>query len=209
MNSSLGRFAAAAACVLLPLSAWAQRMDAQVLPAAGSSFVFERQASGSYGSQRTEYLNDVMDIELDGVALIAFHTQQGLLLYRRSGAFVGLADRGGALVATWDPPVDFSWPLLVGKQWKQQGHITFHRQGRSERFEAQLGVEAFEEVTVPAGTFRAWRIRSFEPDGTVGVDWLSPDLGIYVKRLIERAAAHPLGPGRVELLLKWHDIRPR
>lgn len=201
MHTSYGRQAGAALCALLAAAASAQRLEQAVAPLPGSSFLLERIERGSAGERRLEILNDVLVVHVEGRRMLAFATFDVLLLYAAPGAFAGLASRDGTLIASWDPPVAFHYPLEVGTRWKQQGRVTFHQQPRTEAFEVDAHVEALEDVTVPAGTFPAFRIRSTDLDGTVHLDWLSPQLGIYVKRLIQRGAA------QVETILKWHDIR--
>jgi len=63
----------------------------------------------------------------------------------------------GEIVDEFTPAVGyFEWPLEVGKPWKidcmcKQKTGTF-------RVAAEVRVETYEEITVPAGTFRAFRI---------------------------------------------------
>lgn len=201
MQTSFRRRTAVVLGLLLTIAAWAERVDRPGSPLPGSSFLLERIESGGAGNGRLEILNEVLVAEVEGRRMLAFATFDVLLLYARPGAFAGMALRDGTLIATWEPPVAFPTPLEVGTRWKQQGRITFHQQARTEAFEVEGHVEALEEVTVPAGTFRAFRIRSRGPDGAMHLDWLSPQLGIYVRRLVRR------GSGEVETVLKWHDIR--
>jgi hypothetical protein len=70
-----------------------------------------------------------------------------------------------------------------------------------------MTVEAFEEVTVPAGTFKAFRVRASNNMGEQSVNWLSPELGLFVKGRTERTAEHPAGAGVREMELKTVDVR--
>lgn len=55
-------------------------------------------------------------------------------------------------------------------------------------------VEAFEEITVPAGTFKTFCIKFVTPEQRE-VRWYEPKLGMIIKRDWERYAAHPFGAG--------------
>ena len=67
-------------------------------------------------------------------------------------------------------------------------------------------VEALEEVTVPAGTFKAYKVVATDDVGRgVSERWVVPTLGLFgdfsVKGSDERRAAVVLGPGRREWTL--------
>src|SRR5262245_13670352 len=83
--------------------------------------------------------------------------------------------------------------------WAKQPIRTYHKSWRSE-FQAQnyqrnqtydyklvFTVEAFEEITLPAGTFKAFGIRRSSPNDRYMV-WYEPALGPEVKRDWERYA---------------------
>jgi CHAT domain-containing protein len=56
-------------------------------------------------------------------------------------------------------------------------------------------VEAYEDVTVPAGTFRAFRLTGRNPANFTTL-WYAADLKIIVKESHERLGRHHLGPGK-------------
>jgi hypothetical protein len=62
-------------------------------------------------------------------------------------------------------------------------------------------IEAFEDLTTPAGTFKAWRVRSADNFGNENVQWYAPDLGVFVKQSLRRTAKNPSGPGTREIEL--------
>ena len=88
-------------------------------------------------------------------------------------------------------PVDpqFTWPLWLGKKWT--GH--FLRKdlgGNALPLLVQYRCDAWETVTVPAGTFEALRIwRRVRPatEGTFldqhEIIWYAPSIGYFVRRL--------------------------
>ena len=74
----------------------------------------------------------------------------------------------GGTVVTTDLPNSgrFSWPLWVGKSWVATVNHTDRQYGAAWGPARSAGrVVAFEDVTVPAGTFKAFRI---EYDGAIG-----------------------------------------
>jgi hypothetical protein len=56
-------------------------------------------------------------------------------------------------------------------------------------------------VKVPAGATKAFRISCSDSLGEDTVDWISPELGVFVKRSLKRAASHPFGAGTREIEL--------
>lgn len=80
---------------------------------------------------------------------------------------------------------NFLWPLWVGETWQPAFNELNPRASLNFLAEAPIHkVEAYEEITVPAGTFRTFRIRTSPGwlySSTV-VDWYAPDIGLIVKR---------------------------
>ena len=70
-----------------------------------------------------------------------------------------------------------------------------------------IRVEAYEDVTVPAGTFKAFKVRTTDTMGNDNVVWFSPELGIFVKQNNRRTAQHAQGPGTRDIELVSQSIR--
>ena len=110
----------------------------------------------------------------------------------------------------------FSGPLWVGKAWRTLYDHTDFDYGRVwNAAEYHARVAAFEAVTVPAGTFNAFRIEGRGGVGTSvlgssmsllsgsspGIEtdetwWYAPDARIAVKSVIQRLGTHYRGVGR-------------
>ena len=74
----------------------------------------------------------------------------------------------------------FDWPLKVGKKWNSRYTLRVHSQGiHVSTSKVAMSIRTYEEVTVPAGTFRALRIQS----GGETV-WYTPSIGWVVKEQI-------------------------
>jgi hypothetical protein len=76
-----------------------------------------------------------------------------------------------------------SSPLRVGKSW-QATFLYTRRDGSKAEQKRTWEVEARETVTVPAGSFDAFRIRSSDDALTITL-WYAPELNFYVKRVTE------------------------
>ncbi|HWP38034.1 MAG TPA: hypothetical protein VNL18_10825 [Gemmatimonadales bacterium] len=89
----------------------------------------------------------------------------------------------GRVVRRMTPPTDHPWPLKVGKTWYWSG--TWEDTERTLQryiYSDVWTVERYEEVTVPAGTFKAFKIVRRVP-GTNAYDeiWFSPQVKSIVK----------------------------
>jgi len=93
----------------------------------------------------------------------------------------------------------FSWPLRVGKLWVASFRFDHRELGRIwDPIEATWKVEAYEDVTVPAGTFQAFRLRSTPGKNNEGylTIWYAPQIKLIVKRVFERTSWSIRGYGK-------------
>lgn len=79
---------------------------------------------------------------------------------------------------------DWRWPMFVGKTWSSDYR---HKTGAvfEEPAHAQWTVAAYEDVTVPAGTFKAFRIERIPGANTIYVAtrWYAPSVGLMIKQI--------------------------
>ncbi len=97
----------------------------------------------------------------------------------------------------------FSWPLEVGKSWTASYIYRDHVQGKVfNPVTATWKVTAYEDVTVPAGTFKAFRLESFPGRnmGTTFTLWWAPEVKLIVKRVTERTRSYRGGKFTTELV---------
>lgn len=87
-----------------------------------------------------------------------------------------------------EPLIEEKWlpfPLSVGQTWESERYMGdfFGRVGRYKIF---FDILSYEEVDVPAGKFKAFKIKEYQllRGGTWGVIyyWYAPEVGFYVKR---------------------------
>lgn len=94
--------------------------------------------------------------------------------------------------------MDYEWPLQVGKKWVARYKYDDHTSGQSwSPIEQTWTVEGTETITVPAGTFETFRLRSTPGQNVaqVTIRWFAPSVGLYVKQRVDRNADHYQGAG--------------
>lgn len=103
----------------------------------------------------------------------------------KSLAFV---TQDGKIVETYEPDwQDWQWPLTVGKSWISSYRQT-NLQGAFPPAQAKWTVAAYEDVTVSAGTFKAFRIERapVANSNQVITRWYAPELGLVVRQIETR-----------------------
>lgn len=101
-----------------------------------------------------------------------------------------------------EPPIGPRFPMAVGQAWTDEHRVTRHARGTTIPLRVSDTVEALESVTVPAGTFQAFRLRITDSPGEQTVQWGAPAQGHgIVKRVLDRPASHPQRAGHLEGVL--------
>jgi hypothetical protein len=215
---SLARWALVFGALLLPTAcattatepaAGTPRLEKLSRPAAGSSWVIDHKASGSYGSgSGTSTIRSEGDQDFQGRKYWTYSVDgSDLSHYDAEGRTVGRTVNG-AVRETSDPGFQsFAWPLHVGRSWVHSFRFTDHAAGRSfdvVRFWSK--VEAYEDVATPAGTFKAFRI-VHDNQSVQLTNWWSPDLALVVKSKAERKSTYYAGAGTRETELKSLDLK--
>lgn len=208
-------FLLAACAAVLVLSAHAATPPAaeRMAPLAeGSLLTYHRVSSGSFGSFDGPVTWTVGSSSWQGRQVAASTSAVGTSLYDPATlALLAVLDPNGNPVASYDPPIDYRWPMQVGNAWHSRHTMTVHASGRAVVLDFDWKVEAWEEIKVPAGTFQAYRISWTNSLGETETRWTAPATGVdVVKRHVERSAAHPQGPGVLdaELLARRMPGRP-
>ena len=73
-------------------------------------------------------------------------------------AWVGCLKDGSILAGHAPHDFRYSWPLYVGKSWQADTAWVDNTANTQGSFTIEWAVAAWEEVTVPAGTFMAYRV---------------------------------------------------
>ncbi len=92
--------------------------------------------------------------------------------------------RKGRVITKRDAPDQpLAWPLKVGKQWNNVYTREKPQEESSSNFDLQVVVAKLEEVTVPAGMFKAFKIEVYySHTGNLSSEWwYSPEVEWFVK----------------------------
>jgi hypothetical protein len=183
-----------------------------VVPPMGTVVTFHRKSSGSLGSFDGQVVWTYSQATWQGRPAIAFGSPQaGVSLHDpASFAQLGGLTPAGQPAYSYEPPLDYPWPLEVGKSWTTRVTMTRLPSGEKVPMTIDGKVEAWEEVAVPAGTFKAYRVSWRNNFGETEVRWLNPNDGLAtIKRHVERPATHPMGASVLDAVLLSRTLPAR
>lgn len=173
----------------------APKAERYMAPPVGTTYSRDLKATGSYGKSYREDSKYVGERSWQGRKLHAHERSTGQTsMVDSDGGWVGQF-KGDTPIFTFEPSLTVGYPLEVGKTAKKDIRMTLHNQNRVVPYSATWKIEAYEDVVVPAGTFKAFKIVYEDSLGTRAVNWISPDTGIFVKWNQRRSEKHPAGPG--------------
>ncbi|MDP1901038.1 MAG: hypothetical protein Q8K96_11360 [Rubrivivax sp.] len=164
----------------------------------GTVTTYHRKSSGSLGTFDGKVVWTHAPGSWQGKPVVAWGAPQaGVALHEPVNfGVVATLQPSGQPSMSYDPPFNFPWPLEVGKRWTTDHKVTRFPAGDSMILKVTGRVESLEEITVPAGTFKAYKLMWANSLGESETRWISPGDGIAtVKRHVERRATHPLGAG--------------
>lgn len=165
----------------------------------GTVGVFTRKSTGSFGSGEARVVWTHGEAQFQGRRVLSTVSPTAGTAYYDPATYgqVASLSPAGVTTATYDPPLGNPWPLSVGRTWTTR-HMVVTPQ-RTLPLEVKGTVEAYEEITVPAGTYKTFRVVTVDSLGERTTVWTAPQSGIMiVRRQIERPASHPLGAGTLE-----------
>lgn len=166
-----------------------------VPPAVGSTVEYRVTNTGSFGSGSGAVAMTVSEVTYEGRKLRKYETPSGATLQSPQASTVAVLNAAGQPLMRYDPPLDFNFPLVVGKTWTADHELTV---GPSLKMPMKTSwkVEAYEDITVPAGTFKSWRIVMTDSFGFRQTSWSVPEtMGMFAKRISQRPQGHPQGAG--------------
>ncbi|MCE3272545.1 MAG: hypothetical protein K0S57_2942 [Ramlibacter sp.] len=166
-----------------------------VPPPVGATVEYRMTNTGSFGSGTSTLTMKVSEATWEGRTLRKYESPGGATLQTASAGTVVVLDPAGRPVMRYDPPLDYSFPLVVGKTWTMNHELTVGA-GTKMPMRTSWKVESYEDVTVPAGTFQSWRLVMTDNFGFRQTTWSVPEkMGMFAKRITERAPGHPQGAG--------------
>jgi hypothetical protein len=165
-----------------------------------------RSDTGSYGSGTTQITTKVTERMWEGKRVTAFVTTTGVLVLNADGAWLAMLGPDDKTIMSWDPPIGPDYPLEIGKTYTKSYRVTMHATKQTIPFDSTWKVEAYENVTSPAGTFNGFKISYSDTLGGESMMWYMPELGFIGKRIERRTAKWPSGPGTRESELISHIL---
>lgn len=184
----------AAGCATAPPGAFVPQPD-------GTVTVFHRVSSGSYGTVEGLVTWAHQAGTWQGRPVVMAVSQQAgtNVLDAERHQMIASLNAAGQPMMSFDPPVGVRYPLEVGQAWTARHQMTVHARNTTVPYEVSYRVEAYESVTVRAGTFMAFRVRYSDNFGESFTLWTAPAQGLStVKRILHRPATHPQGAGHLE-----------
>ena len=181
-------------------SLMAPKADHYVAPPLGTTWESMRHDTGSYGAGSANVASRRGERTYHGEQMLTFESPGSAILAKQSGNWVGVFDGDKPLI-TWDPPLTWEWPLEVGKSWTREQRMTIHAAKATVPYSVTQKVEAYEDVMVPAGTFKTFKVSTVTSLGDESLVWYSPELGIFVKQSLKRTAKSRQGAGTREIEL--------
>lgn len=205
----IGLLGMAAALAIGGCAVLGPRAERWTPPPAGSSWEVAQRNTGSFGKDAVVRLTRGEGV-WQGSSVIAFVTSQGMTtLARPNGHWIAVVGRDGKTVMSWDPPLGFEYPLVVGKSWVSPFRMTLGASGKTIAYDLSCKIESHEKVTVKAGTFDAFKIVCTTNIGNEEIYWANPDVGVFIKTQLRRTDKSPFGPGTQEAELTSAPALPR
>lgn len=175
--------------------------EKQVMAPIGTVTTYHRKSSGSLGTFDGKVVWTHTASTWQDKPVVSFGAPQaGVALHDPvNHDLLAMLDPNGKPIMSYDPPMKYRWPLVVGSSWQSSHTATLHATGRTIPLQIDWKVESWGDVTVPAGTFKAYRLVWTNKLGEVATRWTSPSEGIAtIKRHAERPGTHPQGAGVLE-----------
>jgi hypothetical protein len=196
----------AAALVAGGCSMMEPKAEKYVAPPVGSTWIQAQRNTGSYGSGTAQVPFKRGERMWEGKLMGTIETPQQVILAAPDGNWAAILSADGKPLIRYEPPLGFDYPLVVGKTWTKSYRMTVIPKNQVIPFDATSKVEAYEDVTVPAGTFKAFKI-SFTSTGSQDMYWFVPELGVFAKQSLRRTDKSGYGPGTREVELVSQSIK--
>lgn len=141
-------------------------------------------------SYRVDGLVDAGDTQYLKMTAVAGLKERISAFYdTRNFALKGYRDAKDKAIVTFKPLEErYQFPLKPGDKWVAAWKSYDHRKQQETKGGGDVEVIGFEMLDLPAGTFRAVKVRLPTPQGMPArmthYIWFSPDLGVTVKELI-------------------------
>ncbi len=176
-------------------------------PPLGATWDMAQKNSGSYGRD-ANFRVTRGESTWQGKPVATFANSLGTttLASYEGGRWHAVVGRDGQTLMRWEPALGWVYPLEVGKRWTTAYTLTM-ASGKAFQYDLSCEIPSYEDVTVPAGTFKAFKIVCNTTIGNEETYWNSPELGIFVKTQLRRTEKSPFGAGTQTTDMVAHTIR--
>ena len=138
----------------------------------------------------------------------------GFMFDEANDGYVACLKDGEVLSSTTPYYGRYDWPLEVGKSWRTEYVFTdnvIHPDWSGPGWQ-EMTVVAWEEVTVPAGTFMAYKVvrtkGNWETAGEdIQIEWYSPEIPSIVKSIWHRSTNDGYGGAEHMTELASYDLK--
>jgi hypothetical protein len=132
------------------------------------------------GSEKGAKTSEVVGLkEVGGVHYYVLRGEAGDWYYTLDLHWAAIIKDSRVAARVTPPQPWFNWPLDVGRRWEYQG--VYEEKERKDRLRETYRVVGVEQVQVPAGTFRAYKLVGEIDSKIVDEYWYAPDVRWYVK----------------------------
>ncbi len=132
------------------------------------------------GAEKGTKTSEVVGLnEVRGVQYYVVRGESGDWYYTLDLHWAAIIKDSRVAARVTPPQPWFNWPLDVGKRWDYQGVL--EEKDRKDQLRETYRVVGVEQVQVPAGTFRAYKLVGEVDSKIVDEYWYAPDVRWYVK----------------------------
>lgn len=164
----------------------------------GASWEVAQRNTGSYGRDVVLQVTRG-DGVWQGKPVVTIANSQGLtIMTEQSGHWNAIVGRDGKAIMSWDPPLGFQYPMVVGATSVTAYRMTLGASGKTINYNLTCKVESYEKVAVRAGTFDAFKVVCSTDIGNEETYWTNPAMGVFVKNHLRRTEKSPFGAGTQE-----------
>jgi hypothetical protein len=161
-----------------------EKLDHPPVLVMGSNFIYQdTDLSNGKACKVVMTVKEKKEFERKPAYWIQVNRERGRYfdIYDMNLNWIGSSEDGKELESAEPCIRVFDWPLKVGKKWSNDYISRQRTEGfRPSRSKILVKIQTYEEVTVPAGTFKTLRIQAGEE-----TFWYAPSIGWAVKEKIE------------------------
>lgn len=130
-----------------------------------------------------------------------------ILYDKETGNVIASFRAGKEMNSTFPHDGTLNWPLYVGKSWTATYTYNNRLQGMSVGpLNVQYRATAYEDITVPAGSWKAFRIDAEGVNNVTTTLWYVPEISLIVKKIAETMLGHPMGQTKTVFeIIEYHQ----